>query len=38
MLERKGGDESTEGGSVHDEKQSTKNRALGDATGAGIEG
>ena len=34
MAEGKGGDESAEGGSVHDEKQRTKNGALGDATGA----
>ena len=38
MVEGKGGDESAEGGSVHDEKQRTKNGALGDATGASIEG
>jgi len=37
MVEEKG-DESAEGGSVHEEKQRTKNEALGDATGAGIEG
>ena len=34
MVEGKGGDESAEGGSVHDEKQRTKNGALGDATAA----
>ena len=28
MVEGKGGDESAEGRSVHDEKQRTKNRAL----------
>ena len=38
MVEGKGGDESAEGGSAHDEKQRTKNRALGDATGASIDG
>ena len=38
MVKGKGGDESAEGGSVHDEKQRTENGALGDATGGGIEG
>ena len=38
MVEGKGGDKSAEGGSVHDEKQRTKNGALGNATGASIEG
>ena len=38
MVEGKRVDESAEGGSVHDEKQRTKNGALEDATGAGIEG
>jgi len=38
MDKGRGGDESAEGGSVHDVKQRTKNGALGDATGGGIEG
>ena len=38
MVEGKGGDESAEGCSVHDEKQRTENGALGDATGGGVEG
>jgi len=38
MVNGKGGDESAEGGSVHDKKQRSENRALGDATGGGIEG
>ena len=39
MVEGKGGDESAEGGSVHDEKQRTENEngALGNATGGGTE-
>jgi len=36
MVKRKGGDESAEGGSVHDKKQRTENEALGDATGRGV--
>jgi len=36
MVEGKGGDESAEGGSV--QKQRTEKGALGDATGAGVEG
>ena len=38
MVEGKGGDESAEGGSVHDEKQRTENGALGNTTEGGIEG
>ena len=38
MVEGKGGDQSAEGGSVHDEKQRTENGALGDATGGGVKG
>ena len=38
MVKGKGGGESAEGGSVHDENQRTENGALGDATGGGIEG
>ena len=38
MVKGKGGDESAEGGSVHDEKQGTKNVALGNATGGGTHG
>jgi len=38
MVKGKRGDESAEGGSVHDEKQRTENGALRDARGGGIEG
>ena len=38
VVMEKRGDQSAEGGSVHDEKQRTENGALGDATGASIEG
>jgi len=38
LVKGRGGDESAEGGSVHDEKQRTENGALVDATGGGIEG
>jgi len=38
MVKGKGGDESAEEGSVHDEKQRTKNGALGNATGASLDG
>jgi len=38
MVKGKGGDESAEGGSVHDKKQRTENGALGHATGGGVEG
>ena len=38
MVKRKGGDESAEGGSVHDKKQRTENGTLGYATGGGVEG
>ena len=34
----KGRDESAERGSVHDEKQGTKNGALGNTTGGGTQG
>jgi len=37
VVQGKGGDESTEGRSAHDEKQRTENGALGSATGGGIE-
>jgi len=38
MVKGKGGDESAEGGSVHEKKQRTNNGALGDATGGDVEG
>jgi len=38
VVQRKGGDESTERGSVHDEKQRTENGALENTTGGGIQG
>jgi len=38
VVERKRRDESAEGSSVHDEKQRTKNRALRNTTGRGIQG
>jgi len=38
VVERKGRDESAEGSGVHDEKQRTKNRALRNTTGRGIQG
>jgi len=38
MVKGKGGDQSSEGGSLHDKKQRTENGALGDATGGGVEG
>jgi len=38
MVEERGEMKVLKGGNVHDEKQRTKNGALGDATGAGIEG
>ena len=37
VVEGKGGDESTERGSVHDGKQWTKNGALGNTTGGGTQ-
>jgi len=38
VVERKGRDEGAEGSGVHDEKQMTKNRALRNTTGRGIQG
>ena len=38
MVKGKGGDESAEGGSVHDKKKRTENGALGNTTGGGVEG
>jgi len=38
VTEKKGGDESAERGSVHDEKQGTENGALGNTTGGGTQG
>ena len=38
VVERKGRDESAEGSGVHEEKQRTKNRALRNTTGRGIQG
>jgi len=37
VVQGQGGDESTEGGSVHNEKQRTQNKALENTTG-GIQG
>jgi len=38
VVQEKGGDESTERGSVHDEQKRTENRALGNITGGDIQG
>ena len=38
MDKGRGGDESAEGGSVHDVKQRTKNGALGNTSGGGTQG
>jgi len=38
VVERKGRDERAEGSVVHDEKQRTKNRALRNTIGRGIQG
>jgi len=38
VVERKRRDESAEGSGVHDEKQRTKNTALRNTTGRGIQG
>ena len=38
MVKGKRGEESAEGGSVHDKKQRTENGAMGEATGGGVEG
>ena len=38
VIEWKGGDESAESGSVHDEKQETQNGTLGNTTGGGTQG
>ena len=38
VVEGKGGDASTEGGGVHEEKQRTENGALGNTTGGGTQG
>jgi len=38
VVEREGRDETVEGSGVHDEKQRTKNRALRNTTGRGLQG